>query len=201
MPTDPLVDAYIARQADFARPILIELRHRMHAVDPRVGETIKWSMPFFTIDGALLANMAAFKQHASFGLWRRDASPTGQEGEAMGQFGKLTGIADLPEPAAFATLVTAAIALIDAGPSARKRTLKPAVSATSEPVIPPELAAALAGDAAAKATFDGFPPSGRRDYIEWIAQAKRQETRDKRTAEAILWLREGKKRHWKYESC
>jgi len=197
MPTDPRIDAYIDRQADFAKPILRHIRARMHAVCPDVVETVKWSRPFFDYKGSPLAIMSGFKAHASFGFWRRDALATGQEGEAMGQFGRLTSVADLPGNAEFDALIREAAALVDAGEGAIKRKAKPA---RPELEVPLELAEALAGDAAATATFDAFPPSCRRDYSEWIGEAKRPETKAKRVAEAIAMLREGKRRNWKYEA-
>lgn len=196
MPTDPRTDAYIEKQAEFAKPILLHIRARMHAACPEVVETVKWSRPFFDYKGHPLAIMSGFKAHASFGFWRRDALTTGQEGEAMGQFGRLTSIADLPGDAEFDEMIRAAAALVDAGDGAIKRKAKPS---KAELGVPPELADALAGDAAATATFDGFPPSCRRDYCDWIREAKRPETKAKRVAEAINLLREGKRRNWKYE--
>lgn len=196
MPTDPRIDAYIDKQAEFAKPILRHIRTRMHAACPDVVETVKWSRPFFDYKGSPLAIMSGFKAHASFGFWRRDALATGQEGEAMGQFGRLTSIGDLPGDAELDALIREAAALVDAGDGAIKRKPKPA---RPELEVPPELADALAGDAVASATFDGFPPSCRRDYAEWIADAKRPETKAKRVAEAIGMLREGKRRNWKYE--
>jgi uncharacterized protein YdeI (YjbR/CyaY-like superfamily) len=197
MSTDPRVDAYIAARAAFAQPILAEIRHRMHAACPQVQETIKWSMPFFTYRGQLLANMAAFKAHAAFGFWQRGAMPTGQEGEAMGQLGKLTSVDDLPSAPDFAAMVADAMALIDSG----QKPVRPARAPKPEAAVPPLLAEALAGDAAAAATWHAFTPGCRREYAEWIAEAKRDETRAKRVAETIGWLRAGKKRNWKYENC
>jgi uncharacterized protein YdeI (YjbR/CyaY-like superfamily) len=198
MPTDPRIDAYIARQADFARPILTHIRARVHAACPDVTETVKWSRPFFDYHGHPLAIMSGFKAHASFGFWRRDALATGQEGEAMGQFGRLTSVGDLPDDAEFDRLVREAMALVDAGDGAIKRKARPAKPETE---IPPELAEALAQDDAAAATFNGFPPSCRREYCEWVGEAKRPETKAKRISETIALLREGKRRNWKYENC
>jgi uncharacterized protein YdeI (YjbR/CyaY-like superfamily) len=198
MPTDPRVDAYIARQADFARSILEHIRARMHHACPDLIETVKWGKPFFDYGGRPLAVMAAFKAHASFGFWRRDALATGQEGEAMGQFGRLTSVDDLPGNAEFNRLVKDAMALVDAGEGAVQRKTVPP---KPEAEVPPELAEALANDDDAAATFNGFPPGCRRDYCEWIAEAKRPETKAKRVVDAIALLREGKRRNWKYEKC
>lgn len=195
MATDPRIDSYIERQADFARPILVWLRARLHAACPDVEEGIKWGMPAFSYRGRPLANMAAFKAHASFGFWYRDQMATGREGEAMGQFGRIESLADLPDEAAMEAQVGEAMVLIDSGdiPKRAARPPKPEVE------IPEALAEALARDPAAAAVFDAFPPGARRDYCEWIAEAKQPATRDKRLADAIAWIREGKKRHWKYE--
>jgi len=197
MPTDQRIDAYIAAKAEFARPILAHLRERFHAVCPEVEETIKWGMPFFVYRGQLLANMAAFKAHASFGFWDRGGMATGREKEGMGQFGKLESLADLPGDEELEASIRQAMALIETEdrPKRAARPPKP------EAEVPPALAEALAADAAASKTFTEFPPGCRREYCEWIAEAKRPETRDKRVADAIAWLREGKRRNWKYENC
>jgi len=196
MSTDPRVDAYIAAKAEFARPILQHIRARVHAACPDVEESIKWSMPFFLYRGRPFANMAAFKAHACFGFWNRQGMATGREGEAMGQFGRLTGISDLPSEAEFEALIRDAAASADAGEGAKRGHKIPRPDAD----VPPELSAALAGDAAANATFTAFSPGCRREYCEWIADARRPETKARRVAEAIVWMREGKKRNWKYEA-
>jgi uncharacterized protein YdeI (YjbR/CyaY-like superfamily) len=196
MPQDPRIDAYIERQAEFARPILTWLRARVHAVCPEVEEGIKWGMPAFSHHGRPLANMAAFQRHASFGFWYREQLATGREGEAMGQFGRIESLADLPAEAAMEAQVREAMALIDSGDLPKREAKAP----RPEAEIPDALAEALARDPAAAAVFDAFPPSARRDYCEWIDGAKQAATRDKRLADAVAWIREGKKRHWKYES-
>lgn len=197
MPRDPRIDAYIERQAEFARPILVWLRARVHAACPDVEEGIKWGMPAFSHHGRPLANMAAFKAHASFGFWYRDQLATGKEGEAMGQFGRISALADLPDDAAMEAQVREAMALIDSGEILKRATKQP----KPEAEVPKALSEALARDPAAAAVFDAFPPGARRDYCEWIAEARQPATRDKRLADAIAWIREGKKRHWKYERC
>lgn len=197
MATDPRIDAYIERQVDFARPILTWLRARIHAACPEVEEGIKWGMPAFSHRGRPLANMAGFQRHASFGFWYRDQMATGKEGEAMGQFGRIESLADLPDAAGLEAQVREAMALIESGnlPKRESRPPKP------EAQVPEALAEALARDPLAAEKFDAFPPGARREYCEWIADAKQTATRDKRLSDAIAWIREGKKRHWKYESC
>lgn len=197
MPTDHRVTAYIASRAEFAQPILGWLRARVHAALPDVEEGIKWSMPFFSHNGRPLANMAAFKAHASFGFWNRQALATGKEGEAMGQFGRIESLRDLPSEAVMEAQIREAAALLDAGVKPRR----PARGPKPEAEVPPELAEALAADKAAQATFHAFSSSCRREYCEWITEAKRPETRTKRVEEAIAWMREGKRRNWKYENC
>jgi uncharacterized protein YdeI (YjbR/CyaY-like superfamily) len=202
MAHDPRVDAYIANRAEFARPILNWLRARVHAACPDVTETIKWSMPFFEHDGRPLANMAAFKAHAAFGFWDRAAMGPGQQAtekraEAMGQYGRITAIADLPDVAAFEAEVRRAVAAIASGATTRR----PARVAKPEAEVPGALVMALAGDDLASATWASFPPGGRREYCEWVSEAKRPETRDKRVAQTIAQLREGKRINWKYEKC
>lgn len=197
---DPRVDAYIARKADFARPILEQIRAAVHAACPEAEESIKWSAPAFMYKGQILGIMAAFKAHAAFNLWRgtQVTGKTDAGAEAMGQFGRLTSPADLPDAAAMRDLLHKAMALTDAGvkpPSAKKHVPKPPAA------IPDDLAASLAGNPAAARTFESFGPGARREYVDWVVEAKRDETRAKRIAQAVEWMAEGKKRNWKYENC
>jgi uncharacterized protein YdeI (YjbR/CyaY-like superfamily) len=197
MSTDTRIDAYIEKQADFAKPILVWLRARVHAACPEVEETIKWSMPSFCYKGRPLANMAAFKAHAAFGLWYRIELATGKEGQAMGQMGRIESMDDLLPAAEVEAHVREGVALIDSGHKAER----PVRTPKAEAEVPPELAEALADDDMAAEHFRRFAPSCRREYCEWIAEAKRPETKAKRVAEAVGWMREGKRRHWKYENC
>ena len=197
--TDPRVDAYIAKAAPFARPVLEHLRGAVHAACPPAEETIKWGMPFFVYAGRPLANMAAFKAHCAFGFWNRDAiAQTGKDHDAMGQFGRIESVKDLPSKAALAKMVKAQVALIDAGESMQR---KPKQEPKPAPEAPTDLVAALKKNAAARKTFDSFPPSAQREYVEWIAEAKRDETRARRLAQSLEWLAQGKRRNWKYENC
>ena len=197
---DPGIDAYIARSAEFAQPILNSLRAAVHEACPQVEETLKWSMPSFVYAGGILCGMAAFKQHASFGFWKH-ALVMGKDmtRDGMGSYGKMRSVADLPSKKQLIADIRKAMRLNEPGvktPGVRKtRTLKPS------PRAPDDLAAALNKNKKAQATFDGFAPSHRREYIEWIAEAKRQDTRLRRIAQAIEWMAEGKPRNWKYMQC
>ena len=198
MSRDPRIDAYIAKKAPFARPILEHVRARVHAVVPDAEETLKWSAPAFTLDGKILLIMAAFKAHAALNFWRGQEIRGGQaSGDAMGQFGRLTSGQDLPPDQDLDALIRKAVELAAAAPAPRK--IKHELKPPGE--IHPDFAAALSANAAAKANLDGFSPSARRDYLDWIAEAKQDATRAKRITTAVEWLSEGKKRHWKYENC
>ena len=191
------VDAYIAAAAPFAQPILRHLRGVVHAAAPGLDEAIKWRMPMFVHRGKIVANMAAFTAHAAFGTWQR-AGDGKQEPrtEGMGRLGKLTSLADLPSDDAIAAMVRDAVAQVDAGGSlAARRAAKP------PPVTPADLAEALAALPAAATHFAAFPPGCRREYIDWIEEAKTAPTRAKRIAETVAWSSEGKRRNWKYEGC
>ncbi len=196
---DARIDAYIARSAPFAQPILEYLRAVIHEACPEVKEDIKWSMPFFVYDGALLCNMAAFKQHCSFGFWQRRGvlGETGEKG--MGQFGQLTSLKDLPPKKTLIAHIKKAMVLNESG----EKTKRPS-SATKPPAVLPEDVAVLLAQrkhAAARRNYEGFPPSAQREYVEWISEAKTETTRQKRITTTLEWLAEGKRRNWKYESC
>ncbi|MBA2920979.1 hypothetical protein GON01_03305 [Sphingomonas sp. MAH-20] len=196
--TDPRVDAFIESKAVFAQLILRHIRAIVHRACPEVEETLKWSMPSFTYKGQILAGMAAFKEHATFGFWRsKEVTGTEQAESAMGQFGRLTSIADLPEDTALEAMVRKAAALIDSGTKAPRPLKHPKPPLA----IPDDLRAALAANPGAQAAYDGFPPGQQREYLEWVTEARRPETRAKRVARAVEWMAEGKRRNWKYESC
>lgn len=194
---DQRVDAYIASAAPFAKPILEHIRQTVHSAWPEIEETIKWGMPFFDYKGPV-CQMAAFKAHCAFGFWKGSLifGKSEKQNEAMGQMGKITSISDLPSKREISRLVKAAAALNDAGVAVKR---KPA--AKKPPSIPDDLAAALKKNAKARATFEAFPPGHKREYVDWITEAKREETRAKRLAQTIEWLAEGKARNWKYQKC
>ena len=197
--TDPRVDAYIAKSAPFARPILTHIRKAVHAGCPDVEETIKWSAPHFVYKG-MLCGMASFKAHCAFGFWKASllkASGGGTKSdEAMGQFGRIARVDDLPGLKQLAALVREAAALNDGGvkvPRRKKDTRKPPATA------PADFMRALRANKKALAAFTAFSPSHKREYIEWISEAKTAETRQRRMDTALEWLSEGKARHWKYQ--
>lgn len=199
MTQDPRIDAYIEKAQPFARPILAHLRAVVRKGCPDVEETLRWSMPSFSYKGKILCQMAAFKAHAAFGFWQREQATGETEGDkdAMGQFGRLTGVADLPDDATLLGMIAAAMALIDSGVKAPRPIKHPKPA----PVPPEDFAAALATLPAALANFQGFPPGQQREYVEWVETAKRAETRASRIEQSVAWLAEGKRRNWKYESC
>lgn len=193
---DPRVDAYIAKAQPFARPVLEHIREVVHAACPKVEETMKWSFPHFDYKG-ILCSMAAFKAHCAFGFWKASLLlETSQvKDDAMGQMGRITSIADLPSKRELTKLIKAAAALNEEGIAVKR------AAGAKKPVdVPPDLAAALQQNAKARATFDAFPTSHRREYVEWIVEAKKDETRQRRIAQAIEWMAEGKSRNWKYET-
>jgi uncharacterized protein YdeI (YjbR/CyaY-like superfamily) len=195
---EPRIDTYIAKAQPFAQPILRHIRERVRAAVPEAEEAMKWSAPAFLLNGKILIVMAAFKQHAALNFWRGQEIGDGTaKAGAMGQFGKLTSVDDLPPDAELDALIREAAALTSKAPAPRntKHEPKPA------PEMHPEFAQALAKAPQAKATLDGFPPGAQRDYFEWIAEAKQDATRQKRIATAVEWLSEGKRRHWKYQNC
>lgn len=198
---DARIDAYIAKSADFARPILRHLRRLVHAGFPAVEETLKWSVPHFMHKG-ILCSMAAFNQHCSFGFWRGalviGKAHGARKEEAMGQFGRITSLADLPKDGVLLGLIRKAVRLNDAGikppPRPRPKAKKPLV-------VPGYFAAELKKSPKALATFQTFSYSHKKEYVEWITGAKGEDTRQRRIKSAIQWMTQGKSRHWKYEKC
>lgn len=192
MGRDPRVDEYIAKAADFARPILEHLREVAHCALPGAEEAIKWGMPHFLVNGKNVAGMAAFKAHCTFVI-----HGDGRQGDAMGQFGRIGSITDLPDETELTTKLQAARERIESSGTAVRIVRKP----KAEIPMQEDFSAALDALPAAKANYEAFTPAQRRDYLEWITEAKTEGTRAKRIAQAVEWLAEGKKRNWKYENC
>jgi uncharacterized protein YdeI (YjbR/CyaY-like superfamily) len=191
MTKDSRIDAYIAKAQPFARPILRHLRAAVHAGCPDVVETIKWGMPHFEHEG-VLCGMAAFKAHCAFGFWNRALDIPGQKG-AMGQFGCITAVSDLPAKTTLVGWVREAARLNETG-----QKVGPIRKAKAPLPVPKELTAALKKKAGAAAKFKEFSPSQKREYSEWIVEAKTEATRDKRLATSVQWIAAGKPRMWKY---
>jgi uncharacterized protein YdeI (YjbR/CyaY-like superfamily) len=191
---DPRIDAYIAKSADFARPILEHLRNVVHTACPGVEESIKWNCPHFLHQGKLMCSMAAFKQHCSFHFWHGHAVVGHTDKDGMGQFGKITSIKELPSKKELADYVRKAAALRETG----VKKPRPTVARKAPPELPAEFAALLKKHTAARKHYEAFSPSAQREYVEWITEAKTEATRQKRTATALEWLAEGKHRNWKY---
>jgi hypothetical protein len=192
---DPRIDAYIAASADFAKPILKYLREVVHEACPDVEETIKWRMPHFDYQG-ILCGMAAFKEHCAFNIWKGSLIVGGGAPEAMGNFGRITKLSDLPSKKTLTGYIKQAMKLREDGVKNPARS-KPRKA--SEVVVPSDLASALRKNKKAATAFEGFPPSHKREYAEWISDAKRDETRKRRVDTAVEWMAEGKSRNWKYE--
>jgi uncharacterized protein YdeI (YjbR/CyaY-like superfamily) len=193
--TDPRVDQYIAKSADFAKPILTHLRKVVHAACPDVEETMKWSAPHFDYKG-MMCGMSAFKSHCAFGFWKSSLvlDAPGLR-DAMGHFGRITSVRDLPSDRVLTGYVKKAAKLNDAGVKVARKPAQP-----KKPLnVPADFAGALKKTPAARKAFDAFSPSHRREYVEWITEAKTDATRQKRMATAVEWLAEGKSRNWKYE--
>src|SRR5271155_5678738 len=191
---NPKVDTYLAKVQPFAQPVLAHLRELVHKACPEVEETIKWSRPFFEYRGVILCNMSAFKEHCSFGFWGVEIGEVLREakvvrGDGMGTFGRIKNVKDLPPDKLMLGWIRQAAGFVDRGEytspiAARNKVVKPKKSALK---MPAEFAQALQKNKKASAAFAAFSPSCQREYVEWIADAKRPETRDKRIATATQW--------------
>ncbi len=195
------VDAYIAKAPLYAKPILKRIRSAFHAGCPKLEERIKWGVPSFEYKG-LMGGMVYFKEHVAFGFWKsrlmedfhRDFS---REPRASMMGARVTKVAELPSKDVLVTYVKHAAKLNDEGLKEPKLA-RP--KGTLKVTVPPDLKAALARNAKARATFEGFPPSAKRDYVEWITTAVQEKTRVQRLATTVEWLAQGKRRNWKYET-
>jgi len=201
--TDPRVDAYIEKSGEFARPILRHLRGLVHEACPDAEETLKWRSPTWMYGGKILCGMAAFKQHAAFIFWHRGMIDVlGADGDksdtAMGSLGRITNLRDLPPDRKMTKYIRAAAQLTDSGAPSRPRQAKKRAAPVA---MPKDLHARLAKNKKAAVNFEAFSPSARREYIEWIAEAKQPATREKRLTTTVEWVAEGKRRNWKYENC
>jgi uncharacterized protein YdeI (YjbR/CyaY-like superfamily) len=200
---DSRMDTYIANAADFAKPILNHLRALVHTRCPEVEESMKWSRPHFMYKGMLMCGMSAFKHHVAFGFWLGEMV-LGEKGKwtaqsvGMGHFGKITSLADLPGDKELLGYIKKAAELNDKGV---KRPAPPRNTANRELVVPDYITAALKKNAKARAAFEAFSYSHKKAYVEWITEAKREETRQKRLAATVARLAQGKSRNWEYEKC
>jgi uncharacterized protein YdeI (YjbR/CyaY-like superfamily) len=194
---NPAVDAYIAKSPDFAKPILIHLRQLAHAACPEIEETLKWRMPHFVRQG-IVFGMGAFKQHCMMHFWKGKllfGSKAHQDG--MGHFGRISAVSDLPKKKILLGYIKKAVELNQSG--VKKAATKP--TSRKKPVVPADFSAALNKNKKARAAFENFSYSHKKEYLQWITEAKREETRARRIKTAIQWLAQGKPRNWKYLDC
>jgi uncharacterized protein YdeI (YjbR/CyaY-like superfamily) len=202
---DPRVDAYIEKAAPFAQPILTHLRKLMHQGCPHATETIKWGMPFFVQQGIIIASMASFKQHCAFGFWGSEmkkvlAKDGLKSSYGMGSLGRIIGLDALPSDRVLLTYMSQAADFVESGQ--RTKSIDRSKNSAKKPVrIPPELTSALKKNKMATKVFAEFSPSCKREYADWIAEAKRSETKAKRVKQSVEWIAQGKPRNWKYMNC
>jgi uncharacterized protein YdeI (YjbR/CyaY-like superfamily) len=202
------VDAYVAKARPFAQPIITHLRKLVHSGCPEVEETIKWSRPFFEYRGVILCNMSAFNEHCSFGFWGQEIGTVLRKanvlrGEGMGSLGRIRDVSNLPSDKLILDWIHQAAAFVDRGEYTSPIAARHKVAKPKKPPhkMPAEFAKALQKNKKAIAVFAAFSPSCKREYVEWIADAKRSETREKRIATATEWISQGKQRNWKYQNC
>src|SRR5579863_1196025 len=194
----PAVNAYIAKSPEFARPILKKIRGLYHKACPQIEETIKWGFPHFEYKG-IVGSMAGFKRYVSYGFWKAKLMEDPHELLAlmvkapMGH-ANATKVSDLPADKILVEYIRQAVKLNEQGVKVpqRKKKTRPELE------VPDYFVLAIKKNKRALAAFEAFSPSHKREYVEWITEAKQEETRLKRLATAIEWLSEGKPRNWKY---
>ena len=198
---DSRVDAYIAKAAPFAQPILKHLRQLVHSVSPLLTEAMKWGFPFFDYNGPV-CQMASFKQHMGFGFWKqKQLNDPGklikEEDGTAGSFGKITSLNELPADEILIDFIKQAMELNK--PENKKPAVKKATAPKAAIEMPVDFADLLAANPKAQEVYDKFSPSHKREYLEWIVDAKSDATRQKRMETAVEQIVEGKSRHWKYQ--
>jgi uncharacterized protein YdeI (YjbR/CyaY-like superfamily) len=199
---NPKVDEFIAKTADFAKPILEHFRQIVHETCPEVEEKMKWSMPFFDYKGEMMCHIAAFKQHCAIGFWKatlmKDAAllAAAQTEQSMGHLGKITSLADLPTDSKLVSYIKEAMELNEIG----IKVLKPKAVPKKELLIPSDFHEKLEGNGEAIEVFENASYSFKKEYMMWIDEAKTEATRFKRMEQAVQWIAEGKSRNWKYEA-
>jgi len=203
---NPRFDTYIAKAAPFAQPVLNRLRALVHKACPDAVEEIKWGRPFFVYQDTILCNLSGFKEHCSFGFWGAEIGKVLRkdgvlQAGGMGSLGRITSLKHLPPEKQLLGYIRQAAALIESGQGENRIVAARRVVKAPKPPMeePPEFAAALKKNKAAHAAYAAFSPSCKREYVEWIIDAKRPETRDRRIAQAVEWIAEGKQRNWKYQ--
>ncbi len=198
---EKLIDAYIAKSAAFAKPILEHLRKLVHDTCPEVEEKMKWSIPHFDYKGEMMCSMAAFKQHAVFGFWKatlmkdKALHEIAKSEVAMGHLGRITSLKDLPADKKIIGWIKEAMKLNDEG----KKLVKVKPAEKKELMVPDYFIKAVQKNKKALAVFEAFTQGCKKEYVQWITEAKTEETRNKRLAQAIEMMAEGKKRNWKYQ--
>jgi uncharacterized protein YdeI (YjbR/CyaY-like superfamily) len=204
--TNPKVDAYIQKAKPFAQPILHHIRQVVHTAAPGAEETIKWSRPFFEYKGVILCNMSAFSEHCTFGFWGQEIGAVLRKAGAvkdgaMGSLGRITSVDTLPSEKQLVAWVRQAADFVDSGQYTSPIAARNKVVKAPRPALktPPEFSEALGKNKKAAGVFKNFSPSCKREYVEWIADAKRPETRDQRIKTAVEWIAQGKQRNWKYQ--
>ena len=192
--TDKRIDAYIENAADFAQPILTRVRQIVHEACPEVEETLKWGHPSFMYHG-IMCGMASFKEYCAFHFWKGALIIENSASDQMwGQLGRLAKVSDLPPKKVLVGYVKKAMELNEEGTKVPRRPVKP----KKELTMPDAFMAAIKKNKKALAGFEAFSPSHKREYVEWITDAKGEDTRDRRIAQAVEWMAEGKPRNWKY---
>ncbi|MCB0792148.1 MAG: DUF1801 domain-containing protein [Flavobacteriales bacterium] len=194
------INSHIAEQDEWKRRLMVRLRQLIHQVDPGIEETWRWNGPHFDRNGIMLG-MSAHKTCVS--IWfhkgallkdpRRLFEPL-EKDEAKGMRVYKLKESDAIDEKAFTELVKQAVKLNEDGVK-----LSEAKPARKTLVVPPELESVLKKDQHAMTNWEGFSYSKKKDYIEWVTDAKREETRKRRIAQAFQLIRDGLALNERYE--
>ncbi len=200
--TNKAIDTYIDKSAAFAKPILNHIRQLVHKACPNVEEKIKWSFPHFDYKNEMMCSMASFKEHCALNFWKAALMKdpilleNARSEVSMGHFGRITSLKDLPADIKIIAFIEEAMELNDKG---IKLPTRPKTIERKELVVPDYFDLAINKNKKAKATWDNYAYSHKKEYVDWITDAKSEAIRNKRMETAIEWIAEGKTRNWKYK--
>jgi hypothetical protein len=194
------INQYMAELPEWQRRMLVRLRQLIHEAAPEVEEAWRWDKPHFDNAG-IMVGLCAFKEHVAVwfhkGALLKDTKKLFEataRTEEKGMRAYKLHEGDKINEAAFLDLVKQAVAVNDKGTKLREA--KPTKKAL---VVPEDLEQVLRKDPTAWANWEAFPVGHRRAYVEWVTDARQEETRKRRIAQSLEKIREGEQQEERHQ--